>query len=254
VGVLSHPDFAKSDFSFIKWTVSGAAPLAMETIRQWEDATGSTIVECYGLSETSPFAHSNPWGGKTKVGSVGLPAPDTDCKIVDIDTGTQEMPQGESGEILLKGPQVAQGYYKRPDETAEAIRDGWFYTGDIGYIDDEGYLFIVDRKKDMIIAGGYNIYPRDIDEVLYEHPKIQEACAVGLPDTYRGETVKVFIVTKPGETLTEEEVITFCREKLAAYKVPKMVEFMDELPKSTVGKVMRRKLKEMEMERAQKSA
>jgi long-chain acyl-CoA synthetase len=252
IGVLSHPDFAKSDFSFIKWTVSGAAPLAVETIRQWEDATGSTIVECYGLTETTLLATANPWGGKTKAGSVGFPVTDTDCKIVDIETGTEQMPQGESGEILLKGPQVTQAYYKRPDETAEAIKEGWFYTGDIGYMDDEGYLFIVDRKKEMIIAGGYNIYPRDIDEVLYGHPKIQEACAVGLPDPYRGETVKAFIVTKPGETLTEEEVIAFCKEKLAAYKVPKMVEFMDELPKSTIGKVMRRKLKEMEMERKEK--
>jgi long-chain acyl-CoA synthetase len=159
---------------------------------------------------------------------------------------------GEHGEILLKGPQLTQGYYKNPEETANAIRDGWFYTGDIGYMDDEGYLFIVDRKKDMIIAGGYNIYPRDIDEVLYGHPKIQEACAIGLPDPYRGETVKAFIVTKPGETLTEEEVIAFCKEKLAAYKVPKQVEFMEDLPKSTIGKVVRRKLREMEMERAKK--
>jgi long-chain acyl-CoA synthetase len=252
VGVLNHPGFPKSDFSFIKWTVSGAAPLALETIREWEKATGSTIVECYGLTETTLLSNANPWGGKTKVGSVGLPVSDTDCKIIDIETGAKDLPINAPGEVLLKGPQLTKGYYKRPDETAEAIKEGWFHTGDIGYIDDDGYLFIVDRKKDMIIAGGYNIYPRDIDEVLYGHPKIQEACAVGLPDPYRGETVKAFIIPKPGETLTEEEVIAFCKEKLAAYKVPKMVEFMDELPKSTVGKVMRRKLREMEMERAKK--
>ena len=213
---------------------------------------GSTIVECYGLTETTVLAHANPWRGKTKVGSVGLPVPDTDCRIVDIDTGTKEMPLGEPGEVLLKGPQLTQGYYKKPEETAHAIRDGWFYTGDIGYMDDEGYLFIVDRKKDMIIAGGYNIYPRDIDEVLYGHPKIQEACAIGPPDPYRGETVKAFIVPKPGETLTEEEVIAYCKEKLAAYKVPRQVEFMEDLPTSTIGKVVRRKLREMEMERARK--
>ena len=159
---------------------------------------------------------------------------------------------GETGEILLKGPQVTQGYYKNPEETANAIRDGWFYTGDIGYMDDEGYLFIVDRKKDMIIASGFNIYPRDIDEVLFEHPKIKEACAVGIPDPYRGETVKAFVVPKEGETLTAEEVTTFCREKLAAYKVPKIIEFMDELPKSAIGKVLRRKLREMEMEKSEK--
>ncbi len=252
VGVLNHPHFPKTDLSCIKWTVSGAAPLAVDTIREWEKVTGSTIVECYGLSETTLLSHANPWGGKTKVGSVGLPVTDTDCRIVDVETGTKEMPLGESGEILLKGPQLTQGYYKKPEETENAIRDGWFYTGDIGYMDEEGYLFISDRKKEMIIAGGYNIYPREIDEVLFEHPKIQEAAAVGIPDPYRGETVKAFIVTKEGETLTEDEVISLCREKLAAYKVPKLVEFMDDLPKSTVGKVMRRKLKEMDMERTKK--
>jgi long-chain acyl-CoA synthetase len=252
VGILNHPHFSKTDFSCIKYTVSGAAPLALDTIREWEKVTGSTIVECYGLSETTLLSHANPWGGKAKVGSVGVPVSDTDCRIVDVDTGTQEMPMGKPGEILLKGPQLTQGYYKNPEETAHAIRDGWFYTGDVGYMDEEGYLFISDRKKEMIIAGGFNIYPREIDEVLFEHPKIQEACAVGIPDPYRGETVKAFIVTKADETLTEDEVIAFCREKLAAYKVPKRVEFMDELPKSTVGKVMRRKLKEMEMERAEK--
>lgn len=252
VGLLNHPDFPKTDFSSIKGCISGAAPLALETIREWEKEVGATIIEVYGLTETSPLSHANPWGGKTKVGSVGVPISDTDCRIVDLETGTNDLPLGESGEILLKGPQLTKGYYKKPEETADAIRDGWFYTGDIGYMDDEGYLFIVDRKKDMIIAGGYNIYPRDIDEVLFEHPKIQEACAVGLPDPYRGETVKVFVVTKPGEVMTEEEVISYCREKLAVYKVPKLVEFMDDLPKSTVGKVMRRQLREMEAERAKK--
>ncbi|MBW2352899.1 MAG: long-chain fatty acid--CoA ligase [Deltaproteobacteria bacterium] len=250
VGVLNHPDFAKTDFSFIKGCLSGAAPLAVETVRQWEEAVGATIVECYGLTETTVLSHANPWRGKTKVGSVGVPVPDTDCRIVDIETGTRDMPLGESGEVLIKGPQVTEGYYKNPEETEDAIRDGWLYTGDIGYMDEDGYLFIVDRKKDMIIAGGYNIYPRDIDEVLYQHPGIQEACAVGVPDSYRGETIKAFIVTRQGEALTEEEVIAFCKKNLAVYKVPKMVEFMDELPKSTVGKVLRRELREMEIKRA----
>jgi len=253
VGVLNHPDFPKTDFSFVKGCVSGAAPLAVETIHQWEKAVGAGIVECYGLTETSVLSHANPWRGKTKVGSVGVPVPDTDCRIVDVETGARDMPTGESGEVLLKGPQVTQGYYKNPEETQNAIRDGWLYTGDIGYMDDEGYLFIVDRKKDMIIAGGYNIYPRDIDEILYEHPKIHEACAVGIPDRYRGETVKVFVVPRAGETITEAEVIAFCKERLAAYKVPKLVEFMDDLPKSTVGKVLRRELREMEIKKAKEN-
>ena len=254
VGLLNHPDFKKVDFSFIKGCISGAAPLALETVRQWEAAVGATIIEVYGLTETSPLSHANPWRGKTKVGSVGVPVPDTDCRIVDVETGTRDLDQGQSGEILLKGPQLTAGYYNQPEETALAIRDGWFYTGDIGYMDEEGYLFIVDRKKEMILAGGYNIYPREIDEVLYAHPKIQEACAVGLPDAYRGETVKAFIVVKPGETLTAEEVIAYCREKLAAYKVPKMVEFKSELPKSLIGKVLRRQLREMELAKSAPSS
>ena len=200
----------------------------------------------------TPLLHANPWRGKSKAGSVGVPVSDTDCKIVDVAEEIREMGTGETGEILLKGPQLTQGYYKNPEETARAIRDGWFYTGDIGYMDDEGYLFIVNRKKDMIIASGFNIYPRDIDEVLFEHPKIKEACAVGIPDPYRGETVKAFVVPKEGVTLTAEEVTAFCKEKLAAYKVPKIIEFMDELPKSAIGKVLRRKLREMEMGKSEK--
>ncbi|RLB84261.1 MAG: long-chain fatty acid--CoA ligase, partial [Deltaproteobacteria bacterium] len=194
VGVLNHPDFSKTDFSCVKGCMSGAAPLAVETMRQWKTQVGADIVECYGLTETSTMSHVNPWGGKTKPGSVGVPFPDTDCKIVDVETGTKEMPIGEPGEIIIKGPQVSSGYYNKPKETAETFRDGWLYTGDIGYMDEEGYFYIVDRKKDMIIAGGYNIYPREIDEVLFEHPKIREACAVGIPDPYRGETVKAFVV------------------------------------------------------------
>jgi long-chain acyl-CoA synthetase len=249
VGLLNHPDFPKTDFSFIRGCVSGAAPLAIETIREWEERVGAIIIEVYGLTETSPLSHANPWRGKTKVGSVGVPISDTDCRIVDIDTGTKDLSTGESGEIILKGPQVTKGYYKKPEETADSFRGGWFYTGDIGYMDEEGYLFIVDRKKDMIIAGGYNIYPREIDEVLFEIPKIQEACAVGIPDPYRGETVKAFVVVKPGETLTEEDITRYCREKLAVYKVPKSIEFMEELPKSAIGKVLRRELRDMEIKK-----
>ncbi len=247
VGVLNHPKASKYNLTSIKGCFSGAAPLPVEVIKDFEAKTGSQICEGYGLSETSPVATINPYGGKAKVGSIGLPIPDTDIKIVDLVEGTKEMPMGEPGEIIIKGPQVTSGYYKMPEETAATIRDGWLYTGDIGKMDEEGYFYIVDRKKDMIIAGGYNIYPREVDEVLFEHPKILEACAVGIPDPYRGETVKAFVVLKPGETMTGEEVIKYCAEKLAKYKVPKMVEFMSSLPKSGVGKVLRKELRAMEM-------
>jgi long-chain acyl-CoA synthetase len=252
VGVLNHPEASKFDLTSIKGCFSGAAPLPVEVIRDFEAKTGSQICEGYGLSETSPVVTTNPYGGKTKVGSIGLPVSDTDIKIVDLADGTKEMPVGEAGEVLVKGPQVTGGYYKMPEETANAIKDGWLYTGDIGKMDEEGYFFIVDRKKDMVIAGGYNIYPREIDEVLFEHPKVLEACAVGIPDPYRGETIKAFVVLKPGETLTEEEVIKYCGEKLAKYKVPKKVEFMASLPKSGVGKVLRKELRAMEMAKGKK--
>ncbi len=250
VGMLNSPKLPpKEEMGFIKGCVSGAAPLPVETIHAWKKRVGAQIVEVFGMSEMTPVSHANPWGGVCKPGSVGIPYPDTDCKIVDLDDDTKEMPQGKPGEILLKGPQMMKGYYKKDEETKEALKGGWFHTGDIGYMDEEGYLFIVDRKKDMIIASGFNIYPRDVDEILYEHPKIQEACTVGIPDSYRGETVKVFIVPKAGESLTEDEIISYCRKKLAPYKVPKLVEFMDDLPKSAIGKVLRRELRDMEMKK-----
>ena len=245
VGLLNLPEFRKADLSFITSCLSGAAPLAMETIREFEKVVGAVIVEVYGMTEASTLCHANPSGGTTKAGSVGIPIPSTDCRIVDLEVGQRDMPQGEPGEIIIKGPQVMQGYYNKPQETAKALQDGWFYTGDIGYMDEDGYLFIVDRKKDMIIAGGYNIYPREIDEVLFEHPKIQEACAVGVPDPYRGETVKAFVVLNPGQSLTEEDLNAYCREKLAAYKVPRSYEFVEELPKSAIGKILRRELRDI---------
>jgi long-chain acyl-CoA synthetase len=253
VGLLSLPKFKTSDFSFVSGCISGAAPLALDTIREFEKVMGATIVEVYGMTESTTLCHANPWGGVTKAGSVGVPIPDTDCRIVDLTTGEKEMDQGEAGEIIIKGPQVMEGYYNKKEETAKAIRDGWFYTGDMGYIDEDGYLFIIDRKKDMIIAGGYNVYPRDIEEVLFEHPKIIEACAIGIPDSYRGETVKAFIVVNPGESLTAEDLDVFCRENLAAYKVPKKYEFMEDLPKSVIGKVLRRELRELEIKKLKES-
>lgn len=250
VGLLAEEEFRTMDHSQLKGFFSGAAPLAADTIRDLKEVTGATMSEVYGLTETSPTVTITPWGGKIKPGTVGIPVADTDFKIVDADDGSKELPIGEAGEIAIKGPQVMMGYYKRPDETAKVLRDGWLYTGDIGLFDDEGYLSIVDRKKDMIIAGGYNIYPIEIDSILFDHPKILEACAVGIPHEYRGETVKAFIVAKPGETLTGDEVKQYCKERLAAYKVPKMYEFLDELPKSAVGKVLRRELRDREIAKA----
>jgi long-chain acyl-CoA synthetase len=249
VGLLAESAFRNMDLSSIKGFFSGAAPLAADTIKDLEDLTGALMCEVYGSTEAGPFVTVTPWGGEIKPGTVGIPVPDTDVKIMDIETGEKELPVGEHGEIIIKGPQIMMGYYKKEKETAEVLKDGWFYSGDIGCFDEDGYLRITDRKKDMIIAGGYNIYPVELDNVLFEHPKILEACTIGITDEYRGETVKAFVVAKKGETLSEQEVIDFCKERLAPYKVPKIIEFIDELPKSAVGKVLRRKLKDLEEEK-----
>ena len=250
VGLLAEPDFRKLDFSAMKGFFSGAAPLAADTIKDLNDLTGAMMCEVYGSTETTAMVSITPWGGTIKPGTVGVPVADTDIKIVAIDDPGKELEIGQAGEVAIKGPQIMMGYYKKPEETADVLKDGWFLTGDIGQFDDDGYLTIVDRKKDMIIAGGYNIYPVELDGVLMGHPKILEACTIGLPHEYRGETVKAFIVVKEGQDLTEDEVIAYCKENLAAYKVPKIFEFIDELPKSAVGKILRRKLKDMEMEKA----
>jgi long-chain acyl-CoA synthetase len=247
VGMLADPEFRKLDFSSVKGFFSGAAPLAADTIRDLKELTGSTMCEVYGSAETAPFATVTPWGGEVKPGTVGIPIPDTDVKIVDITDPDKELERGEEGEIAIKGPQIMMGYYNKPEETANVMNGDWYLSGDIGKFDEDGYLSVVDRKKDMIIAGGYNIYPVELDDVLMGHPKILEACTIGLPHEYRGETVKAFIVAKEGQQLTEDEVVAYCKENLAAYKVPKIFEFIDELPKSAVGKILRRKLKDMEM-------
>jgi len=249
VGLLADPEFRKLDFSSIKGFFSGAAPLAAETIRDLKALTGSTMCEVYGSTETAPFATVTPWGGEVRPGTVGIPIPDTDVKIVDVDHPDRELETGREGEIAIKGPQIMTGYYKKPEETAQVLKDGWYLSGDIGKFDEDGYLSVVDRKKDMIIAGGYNIYPVELDDVLMGHPKILEACTIGIPHEYRGETVKAFIVVREGQVLTEEEVVAYCKENLAAYKVPKIIEFIAELPKSAVGKILRRKLKDIEMAR-----
>jgi len=221
---------------------SGAAPMPVEMIEQITEM-GIFYGEGWGMSETTSLGISNPILGLSKVGGIGIPWPDTDVKLVDVEEGKEEVPQGEPGEIIIKSPLVMKEYWNNPEETAGQLKDGWLYTGDIAVRDEDDYFFIVDRKKDMIIAGGFNIYPREIDEVLYEHPKIQDAVTIGVPDEYRGETVKAFIVPKEGETITDEEVFAFCEERLAAYKRPKFVEFRDSLPKSAVGKILRKELR-----------
>jgi long-chain acyl-CoA synthetase len=249
VAILNHPEALKYGVDRIRLCNSGSAPLPVEVHRRFSRISGGIFIEGYGLSEASPVTHSNPIIGKKKVGSIGIPFPDTEAKIVDVETGKQELGFNEPGELIIRGPQVMKGYWNKPEETAQTLRDGWLYTGDICTMDEDGYFYVVDRKKDMIIAGGFNIYPREVDEVLYEHPKVQEAVTVGIPDEYRGETVKCYVVLKPGEQATEEEIIAWCRERLAAYKVPRMVEFRDSLPKTMVGKVLRRALREEEMAR-----
>ena len=245
--INNFPGIEKIDISSIKGCFSGSAPLPIEVLERFETLSGGIITEGFGMTESSPVTHANPLHGLRKPGSIGIPLPNTDAKIVDLEEGTKEMPIGEDGELILYGPQVMSGYWNREDETELTIRNGWLYSGDIAQMDEDGYFYIVGRKKDMIIAGGYNIYPREIDEILYEHPKVLEAAAIGVPHETRGETVKVFIVVQPGETLTAEEVIEFCRERLAPYKVPRLVEFRDELPKSTIGKVLRRVLRDEEL-------
>jgi long-chain acyl-CoA synthetase len=253
IGMINHPDLKKTDMSCIKGAFSGSAPLPVEVIHEFERLTGAVIVEGFGMTETTPATHINPFaGGARKVGSVGVPISDTEARIVDLETGLIDLPVNTPGELIVRGPQVMKGYLHMPEETANTIRNGWCFTGDIAVMDEDGYFFIVDRKKDMIISGGFNIYPRDVDEVFYEHPKVQEACTIGIPDPKRGENVKLFIVLKEGETATQEELIEFAKTKLATYKLPSEIEFRKELPKSTVGKVLRKELKAEEMAKRKK--
>jgi long-chain acyl-CoA synthetase len=252
VALLNNERFRKMDLSFLKAYLTGSAPMAVETIQQLKERRDVPLINVYGLTEITPMGTATPWGGDEKPGSVGIPLSNTDLKIVDLETGKKEMKIGEAGEICFKGPQVMMGYYKNPEETAKVLIDGWLYTGDIGFMDTDGYVTIVDRKKDMIIASGFNIYPKEIDELLMTHPRVLEVCTIGVPDAYRGENVKTYIVVKPGQTLTEDEVKAFCRDSLAAYKVPKLVAFIDALPKSAVGKILRKELRQMEMEKMAK--
>lgn len=253
IAINNHPDVKKYDLTSIRACCSGAAPLPVEVQERFQALTGARLVEGYGLSEASPVTHSNPAFGENRIGTIGIPWPDTEARIVDVETGERELPVGEAGELCVRGPQVMKGYWNRPEETAQVLRPDpeggppWLYTGDIAVMDEDGYFRIVDRKKDMILgAGGFNVYPREIEEALYQHPKVREAAAVGVFVPDKGERVKVFIVLKEGETATAEEIIAFCQERLAPYKVPRFVEFRDELPKTLVGKVLRRALREGE--------
>lgn len=251
IGLLNHPDLKKYDLSSIDSCISGSAPLPVEVQEKFEEITGGKLVEGYGLTESSPVTHANfLWDKKRVKGSIGVPWPDTDSIILSMETG-EPLPPGEIGEIAVKGPQVMKGYWNRPEETEQVLKDGWLLTGDLGYMDEEGYFYIVDRKKDMIIAGGFNIYPREIEEVLYEHPAVQEVVAAGIPDPYRGETVKVYVVLKEGAEVTEEELNEYSRKHLAAYKVPRLYEFRKELPKTAVGKILRRALVDEEKAKRQ---
>ena len=240
--IVNAQGVEKLDLTSVRSCFSGSAPLPPDILQRFEKMTGGKIVEGYGLTETSPVTHANPLDGQRKIGSIGVPLPNTDMKVVSLEDGTTEVGVGKQGELLLKGPQVMRGYWNAPEQTAAAFTDGWFRTGDIAAVDADDYTFIVGRKKDMIIAGGYNIYPDEIDAVLVAHPAVLEAATVGIPDPKRGETVKSFVVLRPGQRATADELTEYCRRELAAYKVPRSFAFLDELPKSSALKILRREL------------
>lgn len=246
IALLQQKNKAKISLKSLKVCIAGSAPMPVEMIRQFEEAFGARIMEGYGLSEASPITHMTPARGLRKPGSIGVPLPDTEARIVDMELGTVPLEPGKVGELIIRGPQVMSGYWNKPDETAGTLRNGWLYTGDIACMDEDGYFSIVDRKKDMVIVAGYNVSPREIDEVLYEHPKVREAVSVGVSHPSRGEVLKAYIVLKEGEVCDRSEITAWCRARLAGYKVPRLVEFRDELPKTLVGKILRRVLREEE--------
>jgi long-chain acyl-CoA synthetase len=256
VAINNHADVKKYNLQSVRICLSGAAPLPLEVAHTFQTLTGGKLLEGYGLTECSPCSHNNPINGERREGSIGLPLPGVDARVVDEHGRT--LPFGEIGELAICGPHVMRGYWQRPDETAKCISEGlddgatpgrWLMTGDMARIDVDGYAYIVDRKKDMIDASGYNVYPREVEEILYQHPSIKEAVVVGVPDTYRGETVKAYVVLKDGETATSEQILEFCKLRLSAYKVPKQLEFRTELPKTLIGKILRRALLEEEQQK-----
>jgi len=251
LAINGNPETRKYNLKSIKYCISGAGPLHQEVQEKFESITGAMVVEGYGLSEASPVTHVNPFSRiSRKIGSIGLPLPGTDAKIVDLETGS-ELGPNQPGELLIKGPQVMQGYWHKPEETAETLKDGWLHTGDIAVMDENGFFNIVDRKKDMIKTGGENVYPREVEEVLFRHPKIKEAVVVGLPDPekFRGEIIKAYIILKENESPCEQEILNFCSRELAKFKIPRIIEFRKELPKTIVGKVLRRVLVEEELKK-----
>ncbi|UOY94248.1 AMP-binding protein [Ectobacillus sp. JY-23] len=248
IALLNHPKLQQYDISSVRACISGSAALPVEVQEQFEKITGGKLVEGYGLTESSPVTHSNFLWARRVSGSIGVPWPDTDAKVISLETGAP-LSVREIGEIVVRGPQIMKGYWNRPEATAETLRDGWLHTGDVGYMDEEGFFYVVDRKKDMIVASGFNIYPREVEEVLYEHEKVREVVVAGIPDPYRGETVKAYVVLKEGVTCTIEEIDQYARKYLAAYKVPKIYEFREELPKTMIGKILRRALIEEEVQK-----
>jgi long-chain acyl-CoA synthetase len=245
--INQFPGVERRDLSSVKVCVSGSAPLSVDVQQRFEGLTGGKICEGFGLTETSPLTHCNPLQGRRKVGTIGVPVPGTDCRIVDIESGTRNLPAGEAGELLIQGPQVMRGYWEKPEETANVLRDGWLYTGDLAVMDADGYFKIVGRKKEMIDVSGYKVYPDEVDRVLMSHPAVLEAATIGVPDPKRGETVKSFVVLRPGMSATVEQIIAHSRASLAPYKVPREVEFRTELPKSAALKILRRELHDEEM-------
>ncbi|WP_082198390.1 long-chain fatty acid--CoA ligase [Bacillus sp. FJAT-26390] len=248
VALIHHKAAAKTDLSSINVCISGSSALPLEVQEQFESMTGGRLIEGYGLSEASPVTHANPIWGHRKIGTIGIPLPDTDAAVISPETG-ERVGIGELGELVVRGPQVMQGYWNKPVETEQVLRDGWLYTGDLGTMDADGFFTVMDRIKDVIIAGGFNIYPREVEEVLFEHPAVREAAVIGVKDEYRGETVKAFIVFKEGWQVSSSQLDRWCRERLASYKVPHHYSFRETLPKTMVGKVLRRKLQEEEAEK-----
>jgi long-chain acyl-CoA synthetase len=250
IAIKELPDLEKYDLTSLRGVFVGAAPLPLMVMKEFELLTGAKLIEGYGLTEAVTAISCNPYLGTKKPGTIGIPFPDVEWKIMDLEEGTQELPPGQAGEIVVRCPELMMGYLNQPDKTVEALRNGWLYTGDIGVMDQDGYITVVDRKKDLVIVSGFNVFPSEIDEVLHSHPKVSEGVAVGLPHPTKGEYIKAYVVPRAGQSIDPLEIIDFCRTNLSPYMVPKEVEVRDELPKSMIGKVLRRELREQELARA----